>query len=132
MSAAAEPRDGVAADDWDDHWTECGAANERNPAQDYRRSLCMFLVGRRGAPRRLLGFGSGNGELLAAASKRWPGADLAGLELSPAGVEETRRKVPDARVRVCDLIASPELDPDEARWATGDPRGLLGGARARR
>ena len=79
MSAFPE-RVTIAPDDWDGHWTEFGDANERNPAQDYRRSLCMFLVGRRGPPDRLLDVGSGNGALLAAAAGRWPrratGADL--------------------------------------------------------
>jgi SAM-dependent methyltransferase len=117
VSATTEPGI-VAPDDWDGHWTEYGDANERNPAQDYRRSLCLFLLGRRGAPDRLLDIGSGNGELLVAAAKRWPAARLSGLELSPAGVEETRRKVPGAQVRVCDLITSPEPATGEAGWAT--------------
>jgi SAM-dependent methyltransferase len=139
--SASTARTRIAPDDWDGHWTEYGDLNERNPAQDYRRSLCMFLIGRRGPPERLLDIGSGNGELLAAAAKRWPAARLAGLELSPAGVEETKRKVPEVRVRVCDLIQSPEPAPGEAGWAShtvcsevlehvDDPVKLLRNARA--
>lgn len=140
MSAMTAPGT-LAPDDWDGHWTEYGDANERNPAQDYRRALCMFLVGRHGAPERLLDVGSGNGELLAAAAKRWPGTRLSGLELSPAGVEETKRKVAGARVRVCDLLVSSEPVADETGWAThavcsevlehvDDPVRLLRNARA--
>jgi SAM-dependent methyltransferase len=140
MSASAE-RATIAADDWDGHWTEYGDANERNPAQDYRRSLCIFLIGRRGPPARLLDIGSGNGELLAAAAERWPAARLGGLELSPAGVAEAKRKVPGAQVRVCDLMTSPEPTSGEADWAThavcsevlehvDDPVQLLRNARA--
>jgi SAM-dependent methyltransferase len=115
----AQERDSaVAHDDWDDHWTEYGEANERNPAQDYRRALCLFLLGRRGRPSRLLDIGSGNGELLAAAASRWPEAELAGLELSPAGVAASERKVPAARVRVCDLLESPEPECGEHAWAS--------------
>ncbi len=105
-------------DNWDDHWAEFGDANERNPAQDYRRDLCLFLLGRFEPPDRLLDIGSGNGELLAAAANRWPTAGLAGLELSPAGVAESERKVPTARVRVCDLLDEPNPAPEEAGWAT--------------
>jgi len=107
-----------ARDDWDDHWEDFGDANQHNPAQEYRRRLALYLLGRRSAPERLLDIGSGNGELLAAASRRWRSAQLAGLDLSESAVAEARRKVPGARFRVCDLIrdAAPELG--EAAWAT--------------
>lgn len=105
-------------DDWDGHWTDFSDANERNPAQDYRRHLSLFLVGRSGPPERLLDIGSGNGELLAAASRRWPTVALAGLELSPVAVAESVRKVPAARIRTCDLISDPEPAAGEAQWAT--------------
>lgn len=105
-------------DDWDDHWSEFGGANERNPAQQYRRRLALFLLGRFEQPERLLDIGSGSGEFLAAAQRRWPSTQLAGLELSAAGVAESVRKVPSARVRVCDLLADPQPLPAEAGWAT--------------
>lgn len=108
----------AAGDDWDGHWTEYGDANERNPAQDYRRLLALFLLGRATTPDRLLDIGSGNGELLAAAARRWPSAQLSGLELSPAGVAESARKVPGARLRVCDLLSESEPLAGEAGWAT--------------
>lgn len=108
----------AVADDWEDHWIEYGDANERNPAQEYRRQLLLFLLGRFEPPGRLLDIGSGNGELLAAARLRWPGAELSGLELSPAGVAESKRKVPDAHVRVCDLLQDPPPDGKRAGWAT--------------
>jgi SAM-dependent methyltransferase len=105
-------------DDWDGHWTDFGDANERNPAQEYRRRLTLFLLGRAGQPDRLLDIGSGNGELLAAAARRWPSARLSGLELSPAGVAESAQKVPTARVRVCDLLRETAPLAEEAAWAT--------------
>ena len=74
---------GGGVDDWDAHWVDYGDANERNPAQHYRRELALFLAGRFEEPSRLLDIGSGNGDLLAAAERRWPAARLAGLELSP-------------------------------------------------
>ena len=110
--------DVALGDDWDGHWSEFGDANERNPAQQYRRLLALFLLGRFEQPKRLLDIGSGNGALLAAAARRWPATELRGLELSPAGVAEASHKVPAARVRVCDLISDPEPAPGEANWAT--------------
>lgn len=108
----------AVGDDWDDHWTEFGDANERNPAQAYRRQLALFLVGRGAPPERLLDIGSGNGELLADAARRWPQAELSGLELSPAGVDASRHKLPNAHVRVCDLLRDPQPAAGEAGWAT--------------
>jgi SAM-dependent methyltransferase len=109
---------GEGVDDWDAHWADYGDANERNPAQHYRRQLSLFLVGRLAPPARLLDIGSGNGDLLAAAERRWPAAGLAGLELSPAGVAESRRKVPRAKVDVRDVIRDPKPLAGDARWAT--------------
>jgi SAM-dependent methyltransferase len=105
-------------DRWDSHWDDFGRANERNPAQEYRRRLALRLLERRGVPERLLDIGCGNGELLASAAARWPGAELMGLELSEAAVTVARRKVPVARVHGRDLLAAPVPGGGEARWAT--------------
>jgi SAM-dependent methyltransferase len=128
-------------DEWNSHWDDFGRANERNPAQEYRRRLTLRLLERCGSPARLLDVGSGNGEFLAAASIRWPGAELLGLELSQAAVEHGRRKVPAARFRTCDLLHEPTPEEREAGWAThaacsevlehvDDPVALLRNARA--
>lgn len=130
-----------AADNWDVHWDAFSASAERNPAQEYRRQLALFLVARRGTPCRLLDIGSGTGDLLAAAAARWPGVSLAGLDLSPEGVAEALRKTPGARIRARNLISDPTPEPDEAVWAThavcsevlehvDDPVTLLRNARA--
>lgn len=130
----------AAREEWDEHWEDFGDANEHNPAQEYRRRLVLYLLGRQMPPGRLLDIGSGNGELLAAAAHRWPGAQLAGLELSESAVAVARRKVPGATLRVRDLIREPVPEPGEAGWAThavcsevlehvDDPVGLLRNAR---
>ena len=105
MSIQSETTVSPHEDQWDSHWDDFGKANERNPAQEYRRRLATGLLERQGPPARLLDIGCGNGEFLAAAAARWPGAELRGLELSEAAVAEARRKVPSARVRACDLLA---------------------------
>lgn len=94
----------VPRDEWDSHWDEFSEANERNPAQNFRLRLIMRLLEANGPPRRLLDIGSGNGELLAAAARRWPGADLLGLELSSSAIAQAARKVPTARFWECDLL----------------------------
>jgi SAM-dependent methyltransferase len=115
--AGTRPRGGHG-DAWDTHWDEFGSANERNPAQDYRRRLTLALVGRRGQPERLLDIGSGNGEFLAAAHARWPAAQLLGLELSESAVAQARRKVPAAEFRGRDLLRDRPPDGDDRQWAT--------------
>jgi len=120
LMRAGPPNDPALAagvDAWDAHWDDFGGANERNPAQEYRRRLTLRLLEREGAPQRLLDIGAGNGELIAAAARRWPEADLRGLELSAAAVARASNKVPNARFRVCDLFASAPT-PEEDRWAT--------------
>jgi SAM-dependent methyltransferase len=108
----------AGTEEWDEHWDDFGDANEHNPAQEYRRNLALYLLGRRSEPQRLLDIGSGNGELLAVASRRWPEVQLAGLELSGSAVAVARRKIPGARIRVCDLLQDPEPPPSEREWAT--------------
>jgi SAM-dependent methyltransferase len=128
-------------DDWDRHWDAFSEANERNPAQAYRRRLAIDLLGREGAPRRLLDIGSGQGDFLGLAAARWPEAELFGLEISEVGVQVAEEKVPDARFRTRDLLADTGPRGDEAAWAThalcsevlehvDDPISLLRSARA--
>jgi SAM-dependent methyltransferase len=104
-------------DEWDSHWAEFSSANERNPAQEYRRRLTLRLLEGQGTPERLLDVGSGNGEFLAEAASRWPDADLLGLELSQSAVAQAQSKVPAARFRACDLLRDPN-PADGERWAT--------------
>lgn len=116
MTASTMPSAG--ADDWDRHWDDFSAANERNPAQLYRHRLGLRLLDCSGPGVRLLDVGSGQGAFLATAARRCPQAELAGLELSAQGVREARAKVPSARVEQRDLLAD-GVDPGVlAGWAT--------------
>jgi SAM-dependent methyltransferase len=129
------------ADDWEAHWSDYGGANQRNPAQSYRRRLVQRELERDGRPTRLLDIGSGNGEFPATAAQLWPEAQLLGLERSESGVAQAQARIPTARVRVCDLLAQPDPAKDEINWAThavcsevlehvDDPAALLHNARA--
>ena len=105
-------------DDWDVHWEDFTEANKRNPAQEYRRRLAIQLLERREAPRHLLDIGSGNGEFLRVAGRRWPQAELLGLEMSEVGVQQSRARVPGAEFRVCDLMEGAGPIGGRERWAT--------------
>jgi SAM-dependent methyltransferase len=105
-------------DDWDRHWDAFSEANERNPAQAYRRRLAIELLGREGPPQRLLDIGSGQGDFLALAAARWPAAELLGLEISEVGVQTAGEKVPHARFRTRDLLGGTGPHSDEVAWAT--------------
>ena len=129
----------VARDEWDSHWEDFSEANERNPAQNFRLRLILRLLEANGPPRQLLDIGSGNGELLAAAVRRWPGADLLGLELSRSAIAQAERKVPGARFRECDLLRPSGADAtnsathavcSEVLEHVDDPGAVLTNARA--
>ena len=107
-----------APDDWDDHWDRYEASARENPAQAYRRRVVFRLLEAEGPPRRLLDIGSGQGDLLAEAARRWPGAELAGVELSESGARISRVKVPAATIIQRDLLRPAEPDPSLRGWAS--------------
>jgi SAM-dependent methyltransferase len=114
------PRE-VAPDDWETHWDDYADCNGRNPAQTFRRRLVLGLLGRAspgGAPARYLDIGCGQGDLAAEVARRWPGAEVAGLELSVRGVELASRKVPEGRFVQFDLVSGQDPPDALAGWAT--------------
>src|SRR5947207_7072825 len=100
-------------DDWDRHWREYANTAGQNPAQNYRREIGLSLLDFTGAGEDsgIIDIGSGQGDMAAAIRARFPGAEILGLELSEAGVEISRRKVPSARFvqrNLLDGTAPPE------------------------
>ena len=142
-TSRSDARDGdreLDHDDWDTHWDDYAPVAKFSPAQIYRRWLTLRLLDRRRAPERLVDFGSGTGDLLEDASRRWPGAELLGLELSASGVHYAADKVPRAKFVQANLERDRAPDGTYARWAThavcsevlehvDDPVGLLRNAR---
>ncbi len=114
-SVNAPPTD---RDDWDAHWEKYAVAAEHNPAQAYRRQVALRLLERRGTPERVLDIGSGQGDLLVDADKRWPRAALVGLEASRRGNEIARAKLPHAAFELADLSRPVVAPPPLAGWAT--------------
>jgi SAM-dependent methyltransferase len=108
------------SDDWDRHWAAYATANAQNPAQAYRRRLILdllrFLDG--SDEQRILDVGAGTGTMAADLRRRFPKADIVGLELSREGVERARVSVPSATFLQRDLIHDTDLDPRLRAWAT--------------
>ena len=110
----------VERDDWSRHWEEYAESAAQNPAQDYRRRL-IFLglqmpAGGKGV--RFLDVGSGQGDLAAEVRRRYPSAEILGLELSESGVALSRRKVPNADFQQCNLLAAEPVPAAYQSWAT--------------
>ena len=95
---------GTASDDWESHWDEFAESASENPAQRYRRALIATYLARLDPPRRVLDIGSGQGDLLSSLRAELTDVELAGLELSAAGIDLARAKVPSARFVQVDLL----------------------------
>jgi SAM-dependent methyltransferase len=105
-------------DDWDQHWGLYASSAEDNPAQRYRRRLAFRALASASTPERIVDVGSGQGDLLVALASAFPTAELVGIELSAAGVEQGRRKVPRASFVQQDLLHDRSVDAPFERWAT--------------
>ena len=117
-SVSSQPVRPDERDDWDTHWNDYALAAGYNPAQSYRRWLALRLLERVSTPRRLLDIGSGQGDLLVDAARRWPGAQLLGLEASRRGNELAQAKLPSARFETVDLTRAASRIAPLARWAS--------------
>jgi SAM-dependent methyltransferase len=96
----------IAADNWDQHWSELGAAADIGPTPKYRRRLIFRLLQVKHSDEtvRMLEIGSGTGEFAQEFCKRHPKSRYLGLELSRTGVELSSRRVPGARFLQRDLL----------------------------
>jgi trans-aconitate methyltransferase len=77
-------------------------------AQAYRRRLVLGLLQSIDSRERerILDIGSGTGALAADLRRRFPAADIAGIELSREGVERARIAVPSATFVQRDLLTT--------------------------
>jgi len=95
-------------------------ANDWNPAlytrfADERARPVGDLLARVAleAPRTVVDLGCGTGASTAPLVARWPGADVLGIDTSPAMLEKARASVPDARFALADVATfTPEAPVD--------------------
>jgi trans-aconitate methyltransferase len=115
-------------------------ANLHDPARAYRCRLILDLLQSfdRRESERILIIGSSTGPLAAEVHRRFPNADIVGVEGSREGVEPAHIAVPSATFIRHDLLREEEVDPRLRAWATtavcvevlehvADPRQLLRG-----
>jgi 2-polyprenyl-3-methyl-5-hydroxy-6-metoxy-1,4-benzoquinol methylase len=118
-----------------------GEVNHLDVAQAYR---CRLVVGELQSydgrqTERILDIGSGAGGLTADLARRFPAADIVGIEQSREGVERARIAVPRATFVQRDLLDDPDVEPRLSGWATAavcseilghvdEPRRFLRGA----
>ncbi len=112
------PEETIQRDDWESHWTDFSEASRINPAVSYRLRLLGRHLNGVGVPGvHLLDIGSGPGYLLADLSRRFPDAELRGVELSQTAIAAARTRAPRAAFLQRDLIGSPEPPEDWRSWA---------------
>jgi SAM-dependent methyltransferase len=118
MNAPETSRPGDARA-WEQHWHDYDAAAQRNPAQRYRRELIFSLLeNAQEEPLRILDLGCGQGDFLAEAGRRLPGAQLAGVDLSSTGLTRTQLRVPLARLHQADFESEEPLPAELRGFAT--------------
>jgi SAM-dependent methyltransferase len=107
-------------DDWTRHWEQYADAAQQNPAQDYRRRVILSLLDLPpgGAGVRLLDIGSGQGDLAVWVQRKFPAAQILGLELSEAGVAISQSKVPSGTFVQRNLLQTQQVPEEQRDWAT--------------
>lgn len=78
----------------------------------------LRCLGHEGPPQRVLDIGSGTGDLARSIRDSFPRAEILGLELSAAGVDVARKKVPGAVFLQRDLLDAEEPEGRFRDWAT--------------
>jgi SAM-dependent methyltransferase len=105
-------------DDWDHHWLAYGEAAQTNPANRYRRSLVLGLLGRPPAGSTVVDIGSGQGEFAVHLGQLYPDISVYGVEYSASGVARARQAAEAAGVNVRfierDLLQPVVPDPTRA------------------
>jgi trans-aconitate 2-methyltransferase len=69
------------------------------------------------APSRVVDLGCGPGNVTAVLKRRWPAAELLGIDGSPAMVERARKDVPDCRFELGDFGAFAPAEPVDVLYS---------------
>lgn len=96
----------LAADDWDQHWSNFAEASDYSPAVSYRRRLLrrLLAISRSEPDRKLIELGCGTGQFAAEFCPEFPSVEFLGVDISEAGIRKARKRVPSAQFEVCDLL----------------------------
>jgi len=130
--------------DWDGHWDSYGEAADGNPANIYRRTLLLKLMGRPPLGATVLDIGCGQGEFALDLQRRYPDLAIWGVEYSAEGVARGRSRAEAEGLKVqfrqVDLLQPTALGADQPPATTAvcsevlehveDPTTLIRNARA--
>lgn len=87
-------------------------ADERTrPARDLLAQIPLV------DPKRIVDIGCGPGNSTELLTGRWPGADVLGIDTSPAMLEEARRRLPSVRFELADAAAWRPAEPVDVIFA---------------
>ncbi len=105
---------------WNSHWQRYSEATRLNPGQRYRRKCITRMLGSTAglSGATILDVGSGAGDLLEMLSRKFPNAELAGIDRSDKGLEVSKQLLPNSRLRKVDLDADQTVPPDLEKWAS--------------
>lgn len=107
-SGDARFRQAPDPNDWDHHWDACREVAQGNPANDYRHSLILKLLGRPPAGSTVLDIGSGQGQFALRLQAMYPDVAVWGVDSSAGGVARSRELAAQrgsaAKFRQVDLL----------------------------
>jgi SAM-dependent methyltransferase len=112
----------AVSDDWNRHWSAFGDAVEGNPGTAYRTRLILEMLGPVPDDSVVLEIGCGQGEFALQLARRFPHAEVGGIDVSAEGVRRANERATElglpARFSQRDLMAPVELAEGERGRAT--------------
>jgi 2-polyprenyl-3-methyl-5-hydroxy-6-metoxy-1,4-benzoquinol methylase len=100
-------------DDWNSHWLRYADSASINPAQMMRHETIIREIRNIAGSKKvntLIDIGSGQGDFLKLANKRKVAKNYVGFELSPSGVNVSKKKIPSATFYKIDLLKDRPLN----------------------
>jgi SAM-dependent methyltransferase len=95
----------LGADDYDEMWSRLEDFLRYNPGARHRRRLVLRALRRHAAgATEVLDVGCGLGEMLAFLATKLPAVRFTGVDFSPGAIESCRRRFPDHRFAVANVV----------------------------
>ncbi len=108
-------------DDWDSHWKHFFKLTEENPADLYRYNLLIDLldINNDGSECNLIDLGCGDGAFISHFLKKYPRANIIGIDASRTAIKRAKLANPNAKFICMDLSAFNFIYPKKYfGWAT--------------